>query len=217
MLNLNIPEHAYFFGLLQADGHHQVSTRNRGKISLELSQRDEEILFRVAELLPVNYSITTRTRNTNFKQEYTTVCLSIYDLQFRMAILELGLPIGKKDMCIALPFVSYSEIDYWRGYIDGNGSLGITSKGFPYISLVIKSEVQKEAYLDFLFRHIGCKKKVNRNKRDQIYNISLYKEDAQKLISLLYYDNSLALKRKAASAHEALKWVRPENMPRRFK
>lgn len=28
MLNLNIPEHAYFFGLLQADGHHQVSTIN---------------------------------------------------------------------------------------------------------------------------------------------------------------------------------------------
>ncbi|MCU7822530.1 hypothetical protein [Kitasatospora sp. DSM 101779] len=41
--DLENPDHAYMFGFLQADGHLYAGTRNRGRISVELSARDSPL------------------------------------------------------------------------------------------------------------------------------------------------------------------------------
>lgn len=43
-INLTIPEHSYLLGFLQADGHLQRSTGQKGKLTIELSRRDKDIL-----------------------------------------------------------------------------------------------------------------------------------------------------------------------------
>ena len=39
-----IPRHAYLFGFLQADGSLEEATRNRGKVRVEVAERDGDIL-----------------------------------------------------------------------------------------------------------------------------------------------------------------------------
>lgn len=43
-------------------------------------------------------------------------------------MVDVGMTYGKKSDIITIPIISFSEIDYWRGMIDGDGSLGFTKE-----------------------------------------------------------------------------------------
>jgi len=59
------PDHAYVLGLLQTDGHHFSGTRGRGRVSLEMSARDADVLLPIQALFTCYSSVHTRTRTTN--------------------------------------------------------------------------------------------------------------------------------------------------------
>jgi len=138
--------------------------------------------------------------------------LTVYDLNFRNALIKLGMVYGRKSYSINLPKSELSEKDYFRGVIDGDGSLGLTSNGYPFVSLVTSSEAFAEAYLNFLKGITGKAKNITRNKRDGVFNIAIFKEDAQLLAALLYYPDCLALSRKVEAALKIAEWVRPNTM-----
>jgi len=206
------PKPAYMFGFLQTDGHLRKNTRNRGHVTVGLHVRDRPILEKFKELISVYSSIREQTKDTNFKKQFTSVIWTAFDLEFRTALNELGLPYGRKSKIISPPTVPFSEIDYWRGVIDGDGSLGITANQLPLLSLVTTSPFLYKAYTELLFRKIGKIKVNNPNKRDNAYNICILNEDAQKLINELYYPGCLCLDRKLISAGIARAWVRPADM-----
>lgn len=56
-LDLLIPEHAYIFGFIQADGHMSKDSRNKGRISISLKESDNDILFKMSEIIPFYSSI----------------------------------------------------------------------------------------------------------------------------------------------------------------
>ena len=59
---------------------------------------------------------------------------------------------------------------------------------------------------------VGYRPETQRNKRDDVYNIMIIKENAIKLITYLYYDNCVGVDRKLKSANEIKQWIRPEEM-----
>lgn len=209
ILTLENPFYAYLFGLIQTDGHLYQNSRNRGRLSIELGKRDEEILFELQKRLPFNSSISERTRKTNFSDEYVSVIWSVYDKRFRDFLMTNGIPCGRKSNIIEMPICEYSRIDYFRGLIDG--SLGLTSKSFPFLSFITASPEIDSEYLNFLQLITGKQKTSSQNKRDNVFNIAVYKEDAQKIVRILYYEKCLALPRKLEKAKEVLNWQRPFN------
>jgi hypothetical protein len=216
-LNLKTPEHSYFFGFAQADGSLRKQSRNRGYLEFELKKEDGEILEFFRKLFPFSSSIKKRVRNTNFKKNSESRAIRIFPKKFRDELLKLGLSPGKKSLNTFPPKCSFSERDYIRGLIDGDGSVGTTRKGFPFISLTVKSEALKNYLCGVIEKVIKERKRISRNKRDNIYNIMLNREKAQKFIKYLYYPRCLTLKRKLKKAQEALKWKRPETLKRIFK
>ena len=216
-INLKIPEHSYFFGFAQTDGNLDKLSRNRGHLAIEIKEKDRDILESFQKLFLLVYSsIGIRIRDTNFKKNHKSCTLTICDKRFRDEINKLGIPYGKKPEIISTPRSNFCERDYIRGLVDGDGSVGLTEKRFPFISLTMKSEKLKEYFLIVIERITGEKKKLCRNKRDDIYNIMLNREKAQKFIRYLYYPGCLALKRKLTEAKIALKWKRPKTMKRIF-
>lgn len=203
-INLEDPNYAYLFGFIQTDGHLYSQTRDRGRLSIEVSKRDESILQAFKNLIPFKSSITERIRTTNFSSQYTSVIWRVYDKRFRDYLDLWGLPSGKKSHLIKLPGCKFSQIDYFRGLIDGDGSLGLTSQGFPFLSLVTSSSHIAIEYLELIKQVTGKVKNSNRNTRDNIYNIVVYKEDAQLIVRHLYYTDCLALSRKLIKASEVL-------------
>lgn len=212
LFDLKVPEYSYMIGFIQADGHLRSDTRNRGKLYIELSERDEYILEKFKELIPVNSTISKRSRKTNFINMCTTATLTVCFKEFRDTINYYGVPYGKKSDIIEPPKQEFSEMDYWRGIIDADGSLGYTGHGFPFLSLVTASENLKIAFCEFIYKYTGFEFNLNRNKRDNVYNIVISKEKCQKIVSMLYYKDCLSLPRKYDSSKEILNWVRPLKM-----
>jgi hypothetical protein len=135
-------------------------------------------------------------------------------MQFSKEVQDLGLPCGKKSDLIKPPNGKFSKVDYFRGLLDGDGSLGTTAQGFPFVSFVTSSEFMAIAYLQFLQKLTGKHKKLKRNKRDSVYNIVVYKEDAVQLVATLYYPHCFAMSRKYKKAQLVQRWKRPKDMRR---
>ena len=211
-LTLENPFYAYLFGFAQTDGHLYEQSRNRGKLRIEIGEKDAEILERFQKLLPFNSSINRRVRTTNFGVNYESVIWTVCDKRFRDCLKDWGFPAGKKSEIIKPPCASYSPSDYFRGLLDGDGSIGLTAHGFPFVSLVTSSPQIVGEYLNFIKRVTGKLKTSLPNSRDKIHNIAIYKEDAQALVKHIYYKNCLALPRKKRKAEEVLAWRRPSTM-----
>ena len=174
---------SYIYGLLITDGSLYLSTRNRGKVTLEVSEKDHDIVEKLYNEIPSS-SIRERIRNTNFKSNYTTKIFSNTRLEFRNKLICQGFPLKNKTLNANTPNIEYNKYHFWRGVIDEDGSLGLTGNNRPFLSLTTKSENLK-------------------NKRDNTYNIFLSGNNAIKLAKILYLDNpGIYLERKYNKALE---------------
>lgn len=220
MLNqLSQEEKYYIIGLFQGDANHSENTRNRGKVQLEISLKDADLVYKLETILSkiVKVYISSRERKVIFKtgQKYlhTSITLSIYDLNFRKAIKPY-VPAGSKCNIINAPDDMPKNMfrHYLRGLYDADGSLGITSQNIPYISMCAKSENIKHFICAHMLDTLGIEKKINRNKRDDIYNIMLTKEFSQQYSEILYKDSTIYLDRKYKKYLEVQSWERPSSM-----
>ncbi|WP_308402299.1 hypothetical protein [Streptomyces telluris] len=134
-MDLEGPRYAYMFGFLQADGHLQAGTGQKGRLTVEISHRDIGILRAFQQLCPYNSTITERTRATNFSASHHSAIWTLCALEARDRLVELGIPYGKKSTRITPPPVPFSRRDYLRGIIDADGAVGFTSQGLPFVSL----------------------------------------------------------------------------------
>ncbi|NEB92622.1 hypothetical protein G3I21_13075 [Streptomyces bauhiniae] len=187
-MDVTVPEYAYMFGFLQADGHLAKGTGQKGALSVELGLRDAAILRA---------------------------------FQDRTTLNALGLPYGRKSGTIAPPRVEFSGHDYVRGLIDGDGSVGFTGKGHPFLGLTTASTAIAAYVCDFGAETTGVERSVRRNTRDGMYNVLWTNEAAQRLAGALYDPDCLALDRKRAAARSIAAWARPAGMraaytPRRW-
>lgn len=200
---------SYIYGLLITDGSLYLTTRNRGKVTLEVSEKDEDIVMKLFSVIP-NSRIHERTRNTNFKNGYKTKIFTNHRKEFRDKLISFGFPTSDKTINASTPKVEYDEYSFWRGVIDGDGSIGFTraKNPEPFVSLVTKSESLKEEFLKFLKKELNINKKVNRNKRDNVYNIVIKNESAVIIAHKLYIDSDLYIDRKYKKAMEIQNWKR---------
>lgn len=212
MLELKDPLHAYFFGFIQADGHLRRIKGNKGALTVELCSQDRWLLEQFSQLVPVYSSISTRRRKTNFKDGHESAAWTVYDLAFRQTLLALGMPEGRKSGIVRPPEVEFSQPDYYRGIVDADGALGMTSNEYPFLTLTTHSEALANGYMEFVEHVIGKAKTSSRNLRDQVFNIAVFKEDSQRLAAAMYYEGSLALPRKLEKARQVTEWVRPMGM-----
>ncbi|MCF3125541.1 hypothetical protein IPZ68_38485 [Streptomyces arenae] len=211
-MDLEVPEYAYMFGFLQADGHLQQGAGQKGKLSVEIDVRDIGILREFQRLTPYNSSITERTRSTNFAETHHSATWTLCALEARSKLNELGLPYGRKSKAVAPPRVEFSRRDYLRGVVDADGSVGHTSQGFPFVSLATLSTAVGVYFARYARQLTGAARLIKRNARDGIYNILYTKENAQALAADLYYPGCLALARKLTAADSLATWVRPADM-----
>jgi len=199
----------YFIGFAQTDGSLYQDKKGYLRLTFEISSKDEEVLLKIKDKLPCTSSYRQRTRNTNFKQNYSSSSLSICNQDFLQEINSLGVPIGKKSSIINMPSSIVHKEDYWRGIIDGDGSIGfrkIATKITPYISLITTSDNLIFNYLRYMKDVFEKQFICNRNKRDNAYNFLVESRRAQQICSLLYYDGCFGMQRKINAAKSVKEW-----------
>jgi hypothetical protein len=202
-MNATNEELSYIIGFLHGDGSYSTYSRNRGKISVELSKRDADILDKIQAII-IEGKRSGRTRNTNFKKDYISSIFTIHKKEIRDM---LDLPVGKKCETISPP-EWIDERHYIRGLCDADGSIGITSDNKPFWSLCTSSEAIKDLIINKMKDIVGIEKRLHRNKRDGVYNIVLYAEDAVEFASYTYKKATIYLDRKYQSFSKIMKWER---------
>jgi|SRR5699024_4939675 len=208
MLNLKRDYDAYLFGLILADGSLYFNTRNRGKVQIELSYKDKDILESIQEKFYITSYLSSRIRTTQFKTDFQTVIWSCHQLKFREDLIKLGMPRTNKSINAKTPNIEYNMAAFWRGFIDGDGSIGFTGNNQPFISVVIKSSKLAKEYLMFLEDEFNITKILNPNKRDKVYNITIKNEDAISLGDYIYENSTIQLERKYKKYLEFKDWNR---------
>ncbi len=208
-MDLTVPEYAYMFGFLQADGHLYQGSGQKGSLTVELSVRDVDLLYRFKNLTPYNSSVVERTRSTNFVENYHSAVWTLCSLEARTKLNSLGLPYGRKSRDIGPPSLEFSRRDYLRGLIDADGSVGFTRRGMPFISLSTSSTAIGTYVCSYAQTVTGAMRRPRRNQRDHVYNITYRGKAAQTLTSTLYYMGCLSLRRKQTVAERITNWVRP--------
>ncbi|MFF4706221.1 hypothetical protein ACWC4D_10565 [Streptomyces sp. NPDC001288] len=123
-MDLTVPEYAYMFGFLQADGHLAQGVGRKGRLTVEIKAKDVGLLRRFRQLTPYYSSITERTRATNFSEAHRSAVWILCSLDARTALNDLGLPYGSKSRTVAPPTVAFARRDYLRGVVDADGSVG---------------------------------------------------------------------------------------------
>lgn len=214
MLNINNEPIAYMIGLIQSDGSVSEEDRNRGKIRIELNKNDSNILIKLYNLISsfgIHCGLNERTRDTQFKHDYKSVILSVYNLEFREFVSRY-VPIGYKSHKVAFPdgLDSVNTRHYIRGFIDGDGSVGLKRDGSPFISLWSVNESIMRSFEEYFFKLTGVHRTLNPTARDNGYSLMYSNEEAQIIIRELYTDCNLYIDRKYNNALNALKWKRPD-------
>ena len=215
---MTIEEKSYIYGLLLADGTlHFVNKKTyTGQIQLEINEQDEDIVDKLCSLVPYSTK-TKRIRDTNFKKDYHSVKFSITRQSFIKEIIDFGFVTKNKAYNARPPIKDYDINAFWRGFIDGDGSLGIkqNGKGTAFLSLTTKSEIIKDEFCNYLYSITGKEYKPKRNKRDDIYNIGCGGHSACKVLKQIYQDSTIHLNRKYKKYLDCLNWENQNNKPKR--
>lgn len=218
--NMTLEEKSYIYGLLLSDGaiHIINSDTYTGQVQLEVSKRDEDIIDKLCSIVPYSTK-RERVRNTNFKDNYHCVSFNISRQYFIKNLIDFGFPVEDKTINARPPSVKYDRNAFWRGVLDGDGSLGLRyrSNGCiePYLSLTTKSEQLKNAFCEYLNSITGRKYNPKRNKRDSVYNIGCGGHVACKILKDIYDNCTIYLDRKHNKYLECTEWEKENIKPKR--
>lgn len=100
--------YSYLYGFFGTDGHVKIYKNKISGIVLEVSIKDEASIQKILENLS-NSSISYRTRDTNFKENYSTVILYCFDKDLLSFLEENDFPIKDKTNSIHVPTQQYDE------------------------------------------------------------------------------------------------------------
>ncbi|MBN9793689.1 hypothetical protein DMP17_34685 [Pseudonocardia sp. TMWB2A] len=216
-------DHAYFLGLFQTDGHLRAADRNRGAATIELGVRDIAVLDAFVGLFApgLRSTVTTRVRRTNFAERHESATWKTHAWSFRTELQALGLPAGRKSGSVAPPAGPVHVRGYLRGLVDGDGSVGFTARGYPFVGFTTASPALHAYFCAQVLDVTGVVRRSLANARDGVFNTIVMNEPAAALAEFLYPPGCLALPRKLAAAGTVARWRRPEGMrarssPRRW-
>lgn len=191
---------AYFYGLLNADGY---LTSSGNYVTLALSKEDSKVIQDYKNWLGLNNKITIShsQRNLNGKPTEMHIC-KFADKVIRRNLESQGMK-PKKSLSEVLPNFYYTNPEsrrhFWRGMIDGDGSVKIYSS--TTISLVGSSEIT-EGFCKFAHEECSTKLKSPRKHSgtDSLMFADFSGEDARKLAVVLYDNCNYFMDRKSSVA-----------------
>ncbi len=193
---------AYVIGLFASDGNLSPDLRH-----LTLTSKDIDMVLTAREILGITNKIGTKARGGSMEKKYFV--LQFGDKNFYEFLLSIGLTPAKSKTLGPLAIPKEYFMDFFRGCIDGDGSIGSYShpeSKHPQIRLRLCS-VSTPFLVWALEMLQGCTAitggAILPGKR--VYSLSFGKADSLILLRSMYHTDSLpALERKRLIAKQIL-------------
>lgn len=186
--DLLTPNVAYVIGLWQADGSNQV---RRGAICITLRASDAGHLTAVAEEMGASRPLAADANGGRR--------LYICNQKLSEGLARWGIVSPKTFTASTDPRLQMNP-DYWRGVVDGDGTLCVTADGRRILALVGSEQICHQ-FLWFCRAH-GCGKRANVHPNRSIWTAKVSDSQALRMALVMYDRPGLALPRKAATAYQ---------------
>lgn len=194
-------EAAYFFGFLLADGN----ISDRGKVSIGIQKRDEEILHSLKEACKINSNVAYHTRpdgTSSAQLVFTVKSLS-------ESLTKLGLT-PRKSLNEECPERFLFNRDFWRGAVDGDGCVVFTPNASPKVYLC-GSELLCSQFLDFCKSVDPTINTKPSHTKNELFRTTISGTKASRILSHLYENSNYHLTRKKEKALTLIQKYRGSN------
>ncbi len=202
-------ESEYWAGFLFADGALSFAPTRKPCLQLALSEIDKDHVYKLRSFLRSSHAVTICPPRELFNGSTSTKShkLSVSSQRLVTALQRLGM--NKHLQAIAIDELAKSR-HFWRGVVDGDGSLGFHGK-LPVVQLV-GGRPLLEQYLTFVKTVAHTRASVNKSK--MIFTVGLTGNPAIDAAIAMYSNCSVALDRKMEIATKIIngprpKWARP--------
>lgn len=213
--DLSCPVTAYILGFVWADGSIMAGKVPNSYIGLRvvLQIGDRDQLKMIADHLGSTAPIEEFQSSTQRNGRSHRQCgLSIYSTELADRFVEYGYASRDGGRANAAPpsHIMHDEISWWRGMIDGDGSIRRDPRYKNLLSgwllELAATEATLQLFHEFLRRHIPeAKVDIRRNGHSQYnFRLSISGPSAVQAICLLYPQGCIGLKRKSDRAS----WIR---------
>lgn len=197
--SIDTEDKAYWLGFIAADGCVYTFKRSqssptspaRRKLSIQLQDSDASHLQKFLDCMNSRHSVYHLNR---FSTETKTACISIQSEKLCEDLKKYG--IVERKTHILEPYILPNDLakHYWRGYIDGDGSVFCDSLDRWFIAINANLSVC-DAYVDYVSNQLGVEYSKIARVRHGIttYSVTYYKYKARDVSKLLYNDANIFL------------------------
>lgn len=207
--NIDTEEKAYWVGFILADGC--LSIRNNYKKDLSIGLKDKGHLQKFVSSINGNNKIRTYTWKRRQYEAISIRCPKIIE-----DLLNLGMTPRKSLIAKVPPIREELSSHFWRGVVDGDGSMGIyinrkryNHKSFA-LSLVGSNAVISE-FIRYIQNNTGIILVANSSRR--IFVAKTTNASAIRIIKLLYENATMFMDRKFKLAKHMIKeWQSSSNI-----
>lgn len=198
---IDCPEKAYFLGLLFADGSIALDDKRAPSLRLELVESDVDILKtflnRVNSQASLKYDKRKNRKNGTFS-------FSIRSQKLVNDLSKYNIVPNKTYVVDDVVIPKDYEIDYLRGFIDGDGSIYQESNGKWHMNICGHS-LNIISQLSILGNQlIGKEGSGYISCYDNVYRHTWSQSDTFKLLDVLYNNDRISITRKRLKAMAAL-------------
>lgn len=209
--NIDTQDKAYIAGLLWSDGCNQL---DRGKVILQLQERDIEILEQIKEVScnerPL-YKVNLNNKNPNWQN---SIALTWQSRNISQVLNDYGM-VPRKSLVLEFPnWLDESLYPHFiRGYIDGDGSIYYSSNRNVFRVSMVGTKMFLDTVKD-ICESIGVKMSFSHKKEHNniTYVLSTTSNSGTlKILNWIYCDANLKLQRKYDKYKQAFDYYNINN------
>lgn len=185
----------YWLGFILADGCIVERKDAQSQLQIGLSILDKHHLKKCLQWLKLEDKRPIYTSRTHATIHVSSTDLSIF-------LKDFGITAKKAKIAKVDPRL-FSSRHFWRGLVDGDGS--IHKRGNSWVVDIGGTKSVCQSFLDFAGSNGIDVSKNNPNKNGESFKSVLQGDKAIKLINILYSNNNISLQRKQLLANEVMK------------
>ena len=182
-------EARYWIGFLLSDGCIHGVTKKTAIISLALCRKDAGHVAKWRDFLKSDYRIELTPKSAR-------LAFRSLELANRLAVFGI---VPRKTGRECPPDVLKNDRDFWRGMIDGDGTITHLNTPWPTVS-ICGSRAACQGFIDFCLGHISTKASPTKIRGKNCWHVSLRGSGARAIAYILYNGATISLDRKQVRA-----------------
>lgn len=199
------PESAYWIGFLITDGCIQGNN-----VVLQLAEKDKDHVYKFKKFLKSEHKIIKippRMENSKPGVKNSTAAYRFCASSKQMVsdLAKYGVIPKKSLIAEARGEIKFNR-DFWRGVVDGDGSVVINKKGYPVIQMTSGSVKFIEQFRKFCTKTANCPSN-NMHRGANVYIYAVHGTNACRLADVLYNGACEFLERKKDNAMKAMSYI----------